>query len=77
MAFDELPTEHYLLDCFPHYTCIIIRDMVVLLMMIQMDSHVATFDTMVNLQLNIACLIIFAKMFPEDFRYGNISNGFS
>ena len=51
--------------------------MVVLLMMIQMDSHVATFDTMVNLRLNIACLIIFAKMFPEDFRYGNISNGFS
>ena len=80
MAFDELPTEHYLLDCFPHYTCIIIRDMVgmvVLLMMIQMDSHVATFDTMVNLQLNIACLIIFAKMFPEDFRYGNINNDFS
>ena len=41
------------------------------------DSHVATFDTMVNLQLNIACLIIFAKMIPEDFRYVNISNGFS
>ena len=26
MASDELPTEHYLLDCFPHYTCIM-RDM--------------------------------------------------
>ena len=26
MAWDELPTEHYLLDCFPHYTCIM-RDM--------------------------------------------------
>ena len=28
VAIDQLPTQHYLRDCFPHYTCIM-RDLVV------------------------------------------------